>query len=243
MQPVTILRPRVLCTGRGVFIDGVLGEYLAEVGFDVSYALNAAMLTDAINRERYQLVLLDFDLPGGGALELVTMVYADTDALVFGLLDADTPPDDYLQALENGADDLLVKPISARELALRARNATRRMRLLRRSSRAASRRIRAAGLVLDEKLREVSNGSTTVRLTPAERSVLSRLMSADGELVEREQLLAGLSHDAGVENPNTLDTVIYRLRRKLKAFSPEQQLILTVPGAGFRLQSRPWHTL
>lgn len=145
-------------------------------------------------------------------------------------------PDQRVQLLEAGAGEVLEWPVEFREVELRILASARLRRRIRRNLKAATRVLRWAGLRLDEASRQLSTPAGQCQLlTRAERSLLAVLLQAEGGVVDRQQLLGVLFRQADVTNAQTLDTLVYRLRRKLKGLADSEVRVVTVSGVGFRL--------
>jgi len=133
---------------------------------------------------------------------------------------------DLIAGFDAGGDDYLTKPFAFGELVARLQA------LLRRGG--GDEALQAAGLRLDPVSHSVSDGETTLPLTPTEFRLLARLLARPGEAVRRRDLVrAGWPYGA-VVHANTLDVYVARLRRKLKRLvqTPE---ITTVHGVGYRI--------
>lgn len=184
--------------------------------------------------KRPSLIILDVMMPKVSGWDVVSEI-RKTDKLVPVLmLSARSAEADKVTGLELGADDYLTKPFGVAEL--RARVAA----LLRRASAAslakpggdefkiASLTVEAASSAL-----VAANGERT-ELTPLELGILRFLNAHRGEVVSRENLLAGLWGVAYTGTTRTIDTRIGRLRQKMGAAGA---LIETVYAAGYRLRT------
>jgi two-component system response regulator MprA len=133
---------------------------------------------------------------------------------------------DRVAGFDAGGDDYVAKPFAFVELVARLQA------LLRRTGGDGA--ITGAGLRVDPLAHSVSDGVTTLPLTPTEFRLLARLLARPGDVVRRRELArAGWPHGAIVRE-NTLDAYVARLRRKLKRLkdSPE---IVTAHGVGYRI--------
>jgi two-component system response regulator VanR len=136
--------------------------------------------------------------------------------------------DDKATGFELGADDYLTKPFELRELVLRLRALDRR----RAHNRPPVREI--AGLRLDPFRREVYRDDRYVALTRKQFAVLEVLVAAEGGLVSAEALLAQAWDENADPFTNAVRITISGLRKRLG----EPWIIATVPGAGYRIETR-----
>jgi phosphate regulon transcriptional regulator PhoB len=178
------------------------------------------------------VVVLDRMLPGLDGLEVTRQLRRDaaTARLPIIMLTARADEVDRVVGLEVGADDYVVKPFSPRELVARVRA------LLRRSGEAHAPSVRRLGSVtIDEGRHQVAVAGRPVELTAKEFGLLVALLRAGGRVLSREQLLDavwGYANAAEIES-RTVDVHIRRLREKLGASARH---IVTVKGAGYRLE-------
>jgi len=128
-------------------------------------------------------------------------------------------------ALDEGADDYLVKPFGLAELLARIRA------VLRRGQRAGSEVVRHGPLTVDMRTRKVSVSGNEVALTPKEFAILECLVSDPGRLVTRQEIVERAWDEHWYGPTKVLDVHLAALRRKLG----DPTLIETVYGHGFRL--------
>jgi DNA-binding response OmpR family regulator len=190
---------------------------------DVVYDGADALERLAVNE--YDVVVLDRDLPGVHGDEVCrTLAGAGAGVRVL-MLTAATEMPDLVEGLGLGADDYLGKPFAFAELVARVRALARRSRL------AMPPVLERRGVRLDPNRREVYRDGRYVTLTRKEFAVLEELMRADGAVVSAEQLLERAWDEHTDPFTNVVRVTIMTLRRKLG----EPQLVVTVPGVGYRL--------
>ncbi|MDE2361796.1 MAG: response regulator [Hyphomicrobiales bacterium] len=212
-------------------IRSLLTRYLAQAGFRVTAAANAAEARARMEGLAFDLIVLDVMMPGesgvqfAGALRESAGANARTPIL---MLTARAAADDRIVGLEAGVDDYLAKPFEPRELALRIGAILRRAAPQSAPS-APQTHARFGPCEFIVARGELRRAGAPVRITDRERDILRQLIEAAGQPVSR-RALAG---DAAGER--TIDVQVTRLRRKIE-IDPAQPLALqTVRGAGYRL--------
>ncbi|HET6750627.1 MAG TPA: response regulator transcription factor [Actinomycetes bacterium] len=190
---------------------------------DVSHDGGDALAKLGVNR--YDVVVLDRDLPGVHGDDVCQAVAAGASPTRSLMLTAAGTVDDRIDGLTLGADDYLGKPFAFGELVARIRALARRSRdplppvLERRDVR------------LDPARREATRAGHFLHLTRKEFGVLEALLAADGAVVSAEDLLERVWDEHADPFTNTVRVTIMNLRRKLG----RPPLIETVVGVGYRL--------
>jgi len=170
------------------------------------------------------VVLLDLGLPDIDGVEVCRRLRSRSDVAVI-VVTARGEEGDRVAALDEGADDYLVKPFGLAELLARIRAVLRRVRPADREL------LRHGDLTVDLRTRTVTVGEREVTLTPKEFDILEALAVDPGRVVSRQEILERV-WDAHWYGPTkVLDVHVAALRRKLG--SPG--LVETVYGRGFRL--------
>ena len=143
---------------------------------------------------------------------------------------------DRVIGLELGADDYVVKPFSAREVAARVRAVLRRAGAT--EEPAADETLTIGDVELDPAARTVTHGGRSLDLTRKEYELLELLMSNAGVVVTRERALEEVWDTEWFGSSKTLDVHVSGLRRKLGDDPADPRYIHTVRGVGFRFASR-----
>ncbi|MFF0160387.1 response regulator transcription factor [Streptomyces sp. NPDC005263] len=178
----------------------------------------------ALAAASFDVVLLDLGLPDIDGIEVCRRLRARSDAAIIAVT-ARGEEADRVVALDEGADDYLVKPFGLAELLARIRAVLRRRRP------AGPEIVRHGPLALDLRTMQVSVDGRAVALTRKEFGILECLAADPGRVVSRQQILEQ-AWDAHWYGPTkVLDVHIAALRRKLGVSG----LIETVYGHGFRL--------
>ncbi|HEV2760737.1 MAG TPA: response regulator transcription factor [Acidimicrobiales bacterium] len=190
---------------------------------DVSH--DGASALERISVNRYDVVVLDRDLPVVHGDEVCRRLAAEHLAPRILMLTASAEVDDRVEGLTLGADDYLAKPFAFTELVARIRA------LARRAATAQPPVIERGGLTLDPARRVASRDGRFLRLPNKELAVLEVLLGADGAVVSAEELLERAWDEHADPFTNAVRVMMVKLRRKLG----NPPVIETVPGAGYRI--------
>lgn len=139
---------------------------------------------------------------------------------------------DAVAGLEAGADDYVTKPFGLAELRSRIRAVLRRTG----PRTPADDLLEVGALRLDRGAREVAVHGEIVHLTFSEFELLDALMGQPGRLLNRQELLRAIWGDSAYRDPRAIDVHVRHLREKLEPEPDRPQFIITVRGAGYRLQ-------
>jgi len=205
-------------------------QRLSDLGFNVSYEIDGAAAMAQFTKSPPLLVILDWNMPGVTAMEIIRRARAARAprAVRLIILSALATEHDVVSGLESGADDYIAKPYSPREVVARV------LAVLR-----SQRRHEAGGalvfdeLELDSATARVSARGELLNLRGAEYRLLEFLMSHAGRTFSRDQLLShvwGKDRDVDVR---TVDVNVQRLR-KILAEPGYEGYIQTVRGFGYR---------
>ena len=202
---------------------------LSEEGFQVRETGDGAEALDLLEAEQFDLLLLDWMLPRRSGLEVLRTLRGRNDVTPIIMLTARDAVSDRTLALNEGADDYLVKPFAFEELLARVRA------VLRRVSGRASGILSYADLTLDPATRKVVRQGKEIRLTAREFALLTFLLEHAGEVVSRSRIVEAVwEHDFETFS-NVVEVYIRYLRAKIDEPFP-RKLIQTVRGVGYSLR-------
>lgn len=181
---------------------------------------------------RYDLILLDVNLPGATGWQVLERLRTRQHTPVF-MLSGHDQVEDRVRGLQLGADDYLVKPFAFAELLARIQVVARRA-----AQPAASPVVRVADLEVDSARRLVRRAGRSLALTTKEFALLDYLARHLGQVVTRT-LIAENCWDMHFDSDtNVIDVAVRRLRAKVDDPFMEK-LIHTIRGVGYVLDSRP----
>jgi two-component system response regulator RegX3 len=223
--------PVVLLVEDEASIAEPFAKALEREGFVPVVASTAAAARALFARRRPNIVLLDLTLPDGDGRELCREWRRDSQVPII-MLTARGTETDRVVGLELGADDYVVKPFSAAEVAARIRAVLRRAAPDRT---AQQERVTIGRLAIDPATRSVTFAGEELGLTRKEFDLLARLARDPGNVVSREDLMADVWDENWFGSTKTLDVHIGFLRRKLGDDAAAPRYLRTVRGVGFQL--------
>ena len=212
------------------------GIAMALAGPEVSVICrpSLAQAQEVLAEERFDLLILDVNLPDGSGLDLLRQVRAGGDATPVILLTANDLELDEVTGLEAGADDYITKPFSL--AVLRARVSTQ----LRRSAPRSPRAVAMGPFVFDFEQMDFRRDGTAVELSKTEQKLLRVLVEHRGHAVPRATLVDRVWTDgAGFVEENALSVTVKRLRSKLEADPSKPDYLKTVYGIGYTWAVKP----
>ena len=212
-------------------LNNLVRRHLEDEGHRVVQAFDGPSAVLAVQRERPDLVILDWMLPRLDGLEVCRRVRRESIVPIL-MLTARSEEIDRVLGLEVGADDYLTKPFSIRELLARVRAMLRRVELLSGGQAEPAPPVLAAGpLRVDLAQHVASVDGRPLELTPKEFDLLALLVRNPGRAFGRDYLLEKVwGYEYGGFD-RTVDTHVLRLRKKL---GPIGERIETVWGIGYR---------
>jgi DNA-binding response OmpR family regulator len=194
-------------------------DYIVDVALDSDQAFYLSQTTD------YDLILLDWMIPGQfDGPGLIAKWKASKKTFPILMLTARGTIGDKVKGLDSGADDYLSKPFSFDELLARMRALLRRPREKLDSSMSHS------NLVIDPLAKTLEVNGKILHVTAKEFVLLEYLMRHKGEVISKERLLNHVWDDQSRVQPNTVETFVAHLRKKL---GKKNDTIETVRGYGY----------
>ena len=210
-------------------IASLLRDYLEKSGYKASRLDRGDGAIPFMKNNTVDLILLDIMLPGMDGMEVCKEIRRFSLVPII-MITARVEEIDRLLGLELGADDYICKPFSPREVVARVRAVLRRVHPA-----MEDQTIKAGNIVLHEETRDVSINGYDLKLTPIEFGLLKILLTHPGRVFSRSELV---SHVQGYDHEGydrTVDTHIKNMRRKMAVFMPEQEIISSIYGVGYKL--------
>jgi two-component system KDP operon response regulator KdpE len=221
---------RVLVVDDDPQIRRVMRVTLTGRGYEVDDAKNGEAALDKLRGERFDLVLLDMNMPGMGGLETCRAIRAQSEVAIIMLTVRDSEID-KVEALDAGADDYVTKPYNAPELLARIRAALRRTPW----TQGPSGRLTLGAVHIDFDTREVTTTGGRVRLTPKEFELLRYLAAHPNKVLSHRELLQAVWGPDYGDQVDYLRVFVNQLRKKMERNPSSPKYLLTEPWVGYRL--------
>ncbi len=223
---------RVLIIEDEAAICQLVRDHLELQGVGTVSAGSVAAGRAALAQEDFHVVILDLTLPDGSGLEvLADLRSTGSDAHVIVLTGAGSEAD-RINAFESGADDYVVKPFFARELAARVLAVERRRNLTEDTT------LRIGPLEIDLNAREVTADGQPIDLTTKEFALLAFLAARPGHTFSRDELLRAVWQSSpDWQQIATVTEHMRRLRSKIESDPRHPTMLKTVRGVGYRIDA------
>ena len=223
----------ILVTDDDPNLRRVLRRTLDALGFKVVESSNGEQALQEIQARRFDVVLLDVNMPGIGGIETCRQIRRMAPRFQILMLTVRDREADKIEALDGGADDYITKPFSIQELAARLRSAVRRSAT---TAPDAEMPIVIGDIELDPPRRIVRKAGSVLRLTPKEFDLLHYLMSHPGVSVAHSKLLQAVWGAEYGQELEYLRTFVHQLRRKLEDDPSSPEYVLTELHYGYRFR-------
>ncbi len=225
---------RILVVDDEPQIRRVLRTTLSAQGYEVADVRTGEEALLAIRDQRFDLLLLDVNMPGMGGLETCRQIRASSEVAILMLTIRDAEGD-KVTALDAGADDYITKPFSIPELLARIRAALRRLP----TPVAEAQVVRLEGVEIDLASRRVRKGAQELRLTPKEFDLLHYLLANPNVPIPHTKLLQAVWGPDYGDQVEYLRVFMNQLRKKIEPDPSKPRYLLTEPWVGYRFEFTP----
>jgi DNA-binding response OmpR family regulator len=206
---------------------------LQSEGATVSVAFDGVIGRSMVNENKFDVVVLDVNLPGLNGYDLCRFIKQNWPAVPVIMLTALGSLDNKVLGFEAGADDYLAKPFAFKELLFRLKALARRH-----PSRAPRpKRLQLLDLEVETDSHRVWRGGQRIELTAREYALLEYFMLNQGKVINRVDLLENVWDVHFNTNTNVVDVYVNYLRRKIDHVEP--RLLHTVFGVGYLMGPEP----
>ena len=219
-------------------IRRILGARMSMMGYQVFTAADGVEALEIFKSQHLDLIVLDVMMPKLDGYGVCQAVRKKSKVPII-MLTAMSEVQDRITGLDMGADDYMVKPFSPKELESRIRSILRRVDALNLLNDQSTGVIEIGSLIIDTNKRQVFRGDTRIFITHMEFCLLDLLVSHPGRTFSRQELLQkvwGYSKESNVDT-RVVEVYISRLRKKLMTNLGGSELIETVRGVGYVLNS------
>lgn len=224
---------RVLVVEDESKIAEVLKDYLESAGFEVTCLFNGTEALSEFKHIAPDMVLLDLMIPGMNGLDVCREIRRFSSVPII-MITARVEEIDRLLGLELGADDYICKPFSPREVVARVNTVMRRTH-----GPVSKTALRSADLEIFEQSRRALAAGTELKLTPCEYNLLKVLLGNPDRIFSRNELINAVQGYDFDGYDRTIDSHVKNLRKKIAKLLPQKEIIETIYGVGYRLNSRP----
>jgi two-component system phosphate regulon response regulator OmpR len=228
-------KTKILVVDDDLRLRDLLHRYLSEQGFAVQTALDAPAMDRLLNRENFDLLVLDLMLPGEDGLAICRRLRGASNTVPIIMLTAKGDEVDRIVGLEMGADDYLPKPFSPRELVARIHAVLRRRAPPAPPGAPAQddQVITFGAFSLDLSTRTLTHGKDEVPLTTGEFALLKVLASHPRTPLSRDKLMELARGREFEAFDRAIDVQVSRLRRLIEPDPARPAFIQTVWGFGY----------
>lgn len=223
---------RILVVDDEPQIRRVLRTTLSAQGYEVFDTRTGEDALLAIREQRFDVVLLDMNMPGMGGLATCREIRAGSDVAII-MLTVRNSEQDKVTALDAGADDYITKPFGVPELSARIRAALRRLPVVQGSE---SEVIQLEGISVDLRTRRVHRAGKEARLTPKEFDLLHYLIANPRTPIPHTKLLQAVWGPDYGDQVEYLRVFVNQLRKKIEPDPAHPRYLLTEPWVGYRFE-------
>ncbi len=211
-------------------IRRVMRMSLSAQGYFIDDAKSGDEGLEKLRKDRFDLVLLDMNMPGLSGLETCRQIRAGSDMAII-MLTVRNREEDKIAALDAGADDYVTKPFSMPELLARIRANLRRIPLAAISGTPV---LAFDGIEINLTTHQVSVGGQTVRFTPKEFDLLCYLASNPNVAIPHGKLLQAIWGPDYGDEVEYLHVFVNQIRKKIEPNPSKPRYLITEPRLGYR---------
>lgn len=210
-------------------IQTSVSYYLTSQNFKVCTVGTINEAKQKIEKNSYDIILLDITLPDGNGYEYLKTIRKETQIPVI-ILTALDEEKDIVKGFDLGADDYITKPFHARELLSRIKN------VLRHTKKLNEEEIKIENTTINLSTQKIYKNGKEIELTALEYRIILFMFENKGKIISRGQILANIwDNQEKYVNDNTLTVYIKRIREKIEDNINEPKIIKTVRGLGYKI--------
>jgi two-component system, OmpR family, phosphate regulon response regulator OmpR len=216
-------------------LRNMLQRFLTQHGFEVRVVEDSRRLDRFVQREPYDLLVLDLMIGEENGLEICSRLRAEGHTLPILMLTAKGDPLDKVIGLETGADDYLAKPFLPHELVARIKALLRRQKIASGDPTVRPQTVHFGDFSLDVVKQQLARAGKPVEMHSAQMQLLVALALSPNRPVSRDNLMVrARGHEHEVLD-RSIDVQVLRLRQRVEADPSKPRFIKTVWGVGYML--------
>jgi len=200
-------------------------------GYEIDDAKSGDLALEKVRDQRFDLILLDMNMPGMGGLETCRIMREQSEVAIIMLTVRDSESD-KVDALDAGADDYVTKPFKTSELLARIRAALRRLPSMPGPSLGV---LTLGEVTIDFDSRQITSANSHMHLTPREFELLRYLVTHSNRVLTHRELLQGVWGPDYGEEVDALRVVVNQLRKKIEPQPSKPVFLVTEPWVGYRM--------
>lgn len=230
---------RILIVEDEIDIGRLLHMQVQNMGYIAEQVSSGEEALALLNKRPYDLLILDWMLPGLSGVEIAQLVRKMNSMKSVGILmlTAKSAPEDIVEGLDSGADDYITKPFSTDVLKARISSLLRRLERVEPQTATKSAKdndvLVIGPLEVSLKSYKAYLEGELMNLTPSEFKLLTTMLEFRGRVLTRSKLIEQVQGEGISVIGRTIDTHVFGLRKKL---GPHADLIETVRGIGYRVR-------
>jgi two-component system, OmpR family, KDP operon response regulator KdpE len=222
---------RILVVDDEAQIRRVMKSMLVTQGYEVADSRSGEDALARLHSEKYDLILLDINLPGMTGVETCREIRTGSDVPII-MMTVRSSERDKVEALNAGADDYVTKPFGSSEMLARIRAGLRRTTV----ADSLHSHLKLGNTEVNFESRQVITGHERVHLTPKEFDLLSYFAAHPNQAISHQELLRAVWGPDYGDEQEYLRVFINRLRKKIEPSPKHPKYLITEPWTGYRLQ-------
>lgn len=230
------MEEKILIVEDDIDLHFILCKMLKKRNYNIQSAYSGREAEQLISQNYYDLIILDLMLPEVTGEELIKIIRKKQTVPIL-IISAKTHIEDRVSALENGADDYLVKPFEQLEVVARVGALIRRYKQFSQQQ-LENNNLTFHNMKLDVEAHKCFINEKEVVLTSKEFGLLHLFLQNPQKVFTKEQLYQKIWGNDYLVEDNSINVHISNLRKKVKQFDEQKEYIETVWGIGFKLKDK-----
>lgn len=230
-------KQRILIVDDEEDIRDLLEIYLVNEGYDVIKAADGLEAIDVLEKEIFDLIILDIMMPKMDGIQACMKIRKDKNIPII-MLSAKSEDIDKILGLNTGADDYVTKPFNPLEVVARVKSQLRRCAMISQPKEIKSEEIEIGGLEINTATHQVIVDGREVKLTPTEFSILEVLARNKGRVLSTKLIYESVWNEPAYESESTVAVHIRNIREKIEINTKEPRYIKVVWGVGYKIEQQ-----